>query len=73
MPTGTVKNFDAKKGWGFLSNDEGDADVFVHHTCINMDGFRALKAGQRVQYEIEVGGPKSKQQATQVTVIGEVA
>ena len=71
MPTGTVKNFDSAKGWGFLSNNDGGPDVFVHHTCIEMEGWRTLIAGQRVEYEIEMG-PKGKPQATQVQVLREV-
>ena len=58
--TGTVKWFNSEKGYGFLSVDGTDRDVFVHHTAINMDGFRVLEQDQRVQFEI-VDGPKGPQ------------
>lgn len=60
MPTGTVKWFNDAKGFGFISPDDQGADLFVHHSAINMDGFRTLKEGQRVQFEA-VDGPKGKQ------------
>jgi CspA family cold shock protein len=50
MITGTVKWFDSKKGFGFILNSEG-RDVFVHFSCIEGDGFRALKDGEKVEYE----------------------
>jgi CspA family cold shock protein len=50
MVTGTVKWFDVKKGFGFLVNAEGK-DVFVHFSSIEGDGFRALKDGERVEYD----------------------
>jgi cold shock protein len=50
MATGTVKWFDSKKGFGFILNSEGK-DVFVHFSCIEGDGFRALKDGEAVEYE----------------------
>ena len=56
MPTGTVKWFDAKKGFGFIVNAAGQ-DVFVHFSSIECDGFRALKDGEPVEYE-EVQGQK---------------
>ncbi|HWP40478.1 MAG TPA: cold-shock protein [Tepidisphaeraceae bacterium] len=56
MPEGTVKWFDAKKGFGFIVNAEGK-DVFVHYTSIEGEGFRSLKDGERVQYE-QVQGEK---------------
>ncbi|HMX62464.1 MAG TPA: cold-shock protein [Candidatus Sumerlaeota bacterium] len=60
MPTGTVKWFNDAKGFGFISPDDQGADLFVHHSAINMEGFRTLKEGQRVQFEA-VDGPKGKQ------------
>jgi CspA family cold shock protein len=54
MPQGTVKWFNAEKGFGFISRDDGD-DVFVHHTGINGEGFRSLDEGQRVEFEITQG------------------
>jgi CspA family cold shock protein len=50
MAIGTVKWFDSKKGFGFILNAEGK-DVFVHFSCIEGDGFRALKDGESVEYE----------------------
>lgn len=50
MPTGTVKWFDSKKGFGFILSPEGK-DVFVHYTSIEGEGFRALKDGEQVEYE----------------------
>jgi CspA family cold shock protein len=53
MPTGIVKWFNAGKGYGFLSPQEGGPDVFVHYSAISGDGYKALKEGQHVEYEIE--------------------
>ena len=54
MPTGTVKWFDVKKGFGFIVNADGK-DVFVHFTSIEGDGFRSLKDGEPVEYELIKG------------------
>ena len=51
--TGTVKWFNETKGFGFISNDEGGDDVFVHFSAIQGDGFKTLAEGQRVSYETE--------------------
>ena len=61
MPNGVVKWFSNKKGYGFIEQEEGD-DIFVHHSAINMQGFRTLMEGDRVSFEIEVGerGPAAK-------------
>jgi CspA family cold shock protein len=57
MAQGTVKWFNAEKGFGFIAVDGGGKDVFVHQTAIETKGFRTLDEGQRVEFEI-VEGPK---------------
>lgn len=69
MPTGKVKFFNAEKGFGFLSNDEGDDDVFVHRDALP-DGLTELKSGTRVEYGV-VSGRKGNQ-AMQVRVLDPV-
>ena len=61
MPMGVVKWFSNRKGYGFIEQEEGD-DIFVHHSAINMAGFRTLSEGDRVSFEIEMGerGPAAK-------------
>ncbi len=54
MPVGAVKWFDCKKGFGFILDDQGN-DVFVHYTVIEGEGFRRLRDGEQVEYEIEKG------------------
>jgi CspA family cold shock protein len=61
MAIGTVKWFNDAKGYGFISQ-EGGEDVFVHHTAINMDGFRTLKEGESVEFDV-TQGPKGLQAA----------
>ena len=60
MPEGTVKWFNDTKGYGFLQSDDGQ-DVFVHQSEIQMDGFRSLNEGDRVEFELSQGekGPKA--------------
>ena len=65
MNTGTVKWFNESKGYGFISPSDGSADVFVHYSAIQGDGFRTLSEGQTVNYQVEKG-PKGPQ-ASQVT------
>jgi cold shock protein len=57
MATGTVKWFNDAKGFGFIEPDQGGGDVFAHFSAIQMDGFRTLKQGSKVQYEL-IAGPK---------------
>ncbi|MBM7034822.1 cold-shock protein [Vibrio sp. qd031] len=65
--TGTVKWFNETKGFGFISQDNGGADVFVHFRAIVSDGFKTLAEGQKVSFDVEQGqkGP----QASNVTAI----
>lgn len=53
MNNGTVKWFNAEKGFGFIANDEGGDDVFVHFSAIQADGYRTLDEGQKVTFDIE--------------------
>jgi CspA family cold shock protein len=57
MPTGTVKWFNDAKGFGFIEPEGGGDDVFAHFSAVQMDGFRTLKQGSRVSYEL-TQGPK---------------
>ncbi len=57
MPAGTVKWFNDAKGFGFIEPEGGGPDVFAHFSAVQMDGFRTLKQGSRVSYEL-VQGPK---------------
>jgi CspA family cold shock protein len=52
MPKGTVKWFNESKGFGFIATEDGD-DIFVHHTSISGGGFKSLREGQKVTFEIE--------------------
>lgn len=55
MNKGTVKWFNAQKGFGFITNDDNGEDVFVHFTGITIDGFKTLEEGQKVTFEITQG------------------
>ena len=67
MNTGVVKWFNSEKGYGFITNDNGGDDVFVHFSDLNMDGFKTLDEGNSVEYDLTEGakGP----QAVNVTVV----
>ena len=61
MQQGTVKWFNAKKGYGFISDEEGN-DVFVHFSALKMEGFKELKDGEKVEFEV-IDGDKGPQAA----------
>ena len=60
MPQGTVKWFNAEKGFGFIAQDGGGPDVFVHFSAIQADGYRSLEENQRVEFDVKQG-PKGLQ------------
>ena len=60
MATGTVKSFNDAKGYGFITPDDGGEDLFAHFSAIKMDGFKTLKQGQRVTFDLKEG-EKGKQ------------
>lgn len=55
MPIGTIKWFNESKGWGFIIPEDGGDDVFVHYSAIQTEGFKTLKEGQKVSYELKMG------------------
>lgn len=63
MAQGTVKWFNAEKGFGFITPDDGGKDVFVHHSAIMVSGYRTLDENQRVSFEVTQGakGPQAEQ------------
>lgn len=67
MYSGTVKWFNAQKGFGFISNDEGGEDVFVHFSAIQSDGFKTLDEGQKVNFDTEPD-PKNSDKLRAVNV-----
>ena len=67
MAQGTVKWFNAEKGYGFIANEEGGDDVFVHFSAIVMDGYKRLKEGQKVSFETEPD-PKNSEKLRAVNV-----
>ena len=60
--TGTVKWFNDDKGFGFLTRDDGEKDVFCHHSAIQMKGFKSLQEGQKVEFDVVQGqkGPAAE-------------
>ncbi len=64
---GTVKWFNADKGFGFIANDDGSADVFVHFSAIASDGFKTLQEGQKVTFDVEKD-PKDSRRLRAVNV-----
>lgn len=70
MATGTVKWFSNAKGYGFISPDLGGGDVFAHFSAITMEGYRTLRRGQKVAFEV-ADGPKGLL-ASNITITGEL-
>ena len=67
MARGTVKWFSDRKGFGFITPEDGGDDLFVHHSNIEMEGFRTLREGQTVEYEASEG--KKGPEATKVRAV----
>ena len=67
---GTVKWFSAPKGYGFIGRDDGEEDVFVHFSAVQMEGYKRLKEGQKVEFSVEEG-PKGLQAANVIPVSSE--
>lgn len=72
MATGTVKWFNNAKGFGFICPEGEDSDIFAHYSTIQMEGYRTLKAGQQVSYEVEEG-PKGYHASAVVHIEGQLA
>lgn len=70
MGTGTVKWFNSGKGYGFITNDDGSGDLFVHFSAINSEGFKTLEEGQKVTFDTGADSrDASKLRAVNVTVV----
>lgn len=67
--TGSVKWFNASKGYGFLTSDDGGEDIFVHFSEIRVEGFKTLKDGSKVSFDVERDEKTSKLRATNVTPV----
>ncbi|WP_416041878.1 cold shock domain-containing protein CspD [Edwardsiella ictaluri] len=72
METGTVKWFNNAKGFGFICPASGGDDIFPHYTAIQMEGYRTLKAGQQVQFDLHTG-PKGNHANTIIPILSEPA
>lgn len=69
MNHGTVKWFNAEKGYGFITNDETGDDIFVHFSAIQADGYKSLNEGQKVTFDVERDERSDKDRAANVVVI----
>ena len=69
MSTGKVKWFNGDKGYGFITDDLGQGDIFVHFSGINANGYKALDEGQKVSFEVENDARSNKSRAVNVTVL----
>ena len=69
MSTGKVKWFNAEKGYGIISDDNGQGDIFVHFSGINGSGYKSLEEGQKVSYDVENDERSGKTRAVNVTVL----
>lgn len=69
MSQGTVKWFSAEKGYGFIADDNGGDDVFVHFSAIQSDGYKTLKEGQKVTFDTETDPRNGKPRAVKVSVV----
>jgi len=69
MPTGTVKFFNAQKGYGFITPEGGDADVFVHISAVEQAGMRTLHEGQRVSFDVVTDQRRRKTSAQNLKVV----
>ncbi|MBQ8320287.1 MAG: cold-shock protein [Clostridia bacterium] len=70
MSQGTVRWFNAGKGYGFIANDETGEDVFVHFSAIVAEGYKSLKEGQKVSFETEVD-PKNPEKLRAINVVAQ--
>jgi len=69
MPTGTVKFFNAQKGYGFITPEGGDADVFVHISAVEQAGMRTLHEGQRLSFDVVTDPRRRKTSAQNLKVV----
>lgn len=66
---GNVKWFNNAKGYGFIGRSDGEADVFVHYSNVQAEGYKSLREGDEVEFAIETDPAKKRIQATRVTVV----
>lgn len=63
MPTGTVKWFDDRKGFGFIQSDEGGQDIFVHRSAVERAGMHTLREGQKIRFDVQKDPKRNKESA----------